>query len=338
MAAISVIIPVYNGEKHLRACIDSLLAQTFADLEFIFVNDGSTDSSPAIIASYTDSRIRIISQPNAGVSAARNTGVAAAAGEYIGFVDADDTVAVDYFETLYSTASEHRADVVVATCTIEQDGHIIRTTPVFKANVVFDNDFARDSIIPFMIRRDNLNASWSKLYDRRFLLAHDMRFPVGVALGEDGIFNIHVFFRAGRIVFLDYPGYHYREVAGSASRDLVSKDYFARALEVFYQDYNQYFPFDFDRPLMARLKAACLIDKVLSYSVIYLRSGLPGSYRYVQNMIRNREVQTALRTYGREVIEGKSRFEKFMLFCMKFKWTLGLLAATRYSTLRNQKQ
>ena len=103
MIKLSVVIPVYNAEKHLKACIESLLSQTLAGLEFIFVNDGSQDNSPEIIASYqaTDSRITLINQSNQGVSVARNNGIAVAQGEYIGFVDADDTIASDFFEKHY---------------------------------------------------------------------------------------------------------------------------------------------------------------------------------------------------------------------------------------------
>ena len=127
MIKLSVVIPVYNAEKHLKACIESLLSQTLAGLEFIFVNDGSQDNSPQIIASYqaTDSRITLINQSNQGVSVARNNGIAVAQGEYIGFVDADDTIASDFFEKHYSIAVQHQLDIVVSNFKKEQGNHVI---------------------------------------------------------------------------------------------------------------------------------------------------------------------------------------------------------------------
>ena len=113
MVNVSVIIPVYNAEKYLKDCIESLLRQTLPELEFIFVNDGSKDTSAQIIASYqaTDSRITLINQPNQGVSVARNNGIAAAQGDYIGFVDADDTIDPDFFEMDTKESHDSNLDI-----------------------------------------------------------------------------------------------------------------------------------------------------------------------------------------------------------------------------------
>lgn len=97
---VSVIIPVYNVEKYLESCLESIKSQTFTDYELILINDGSTDESVAIMRRYakTDARIRIISQSNRGVSAARNLGLSVAEGEYVLFVDSDDTILPDALE------------------------------------------------------------------------------------------------------------------------------------------------------------------------------------------------------------------------------------------------
>ena len=112
---VSVIIPVYNCEKYIEECIESLINQTLQECEFIFVNDGSKDKSEEIIKKYADKdeRITLINQKNSGVSVARNIGIKKAVGEYIGFVDADDYVESDYYEKLYNTAKNNNCSIVV---------------------------------------------------------------------------------------------------------------------------------------------------------------------------------------------------------------------------------
>ena len=109
---LSIIMPVYNAEKYLSATVESVLHQSFRDFELILVDDGSTDGSGAICDSFNDPRIRVIHQKNAGVAAARNTGLRAAAGAYIGWVDSDDLIVPDMFRIMMETAEKYHADIV----------------------------------------------------------------------------------------------------------------------------------------------------------------------------------------------------------------------------------
>ena len=120
---ISIIVPVYNAEKYLPACVESLLSQTYGALEVILVNDGSKDGSAALCDTYAarDSRVRVIHQENQGVSTARNAGLDHAAGKYVAFVDADDYVKPDYLERLHGDMTAHDADFV--TCCYEEISH-----------------------------------------------------------------------------------------------------------------------------------------------------------------------------------------------------------------------
>lgn len=117
---VSVVIPIYNQEHYLPACLDSLLKQDFASFEVLAVNDGSTDASAAIVQEYErhDPRFHLIDKPNGGVSSARNTGIAHACRQWIGFIDPDDYVAVDYLQVLYdaATSSDDLPDIVMSTC------------------------------------------------------------------------------------------------------------------------------------------------------------------------------------------------------------------------------
>lgn len=115
MPKVSIIVPVYNVEKYLSHCLDSLINQTLKDIEIIVVNDGATDNSPKIIEKYAqkDSRIRVVNQKNQGLSGARNSGVKIANGDYISFVDSDDWLDVNFIEKLYSSAIKNNADIAV---------------------------------------------------------------------------------------------------------------------------------------------------------------------------------------------------------------------------------
>ena len=115
MPKVSVIIPVYKTEKYLRECLDSVINQTLRDMEIICVNDGSPDNSLQILEEYAqkDNRIKIINQENQGLSEARNNGIKVANGEYIGFLDSDDYVSLNFYENLYNRGQETEADIVV---------------------------------------------------------------------------------------------------------------------------------------------------------------------------------------------------------------------------------
>ena len=121
MPKLSVIVPVYNTEKYLRECVDSILAQTFTDFELILVDDGSTDGSGAICDEYAgkDSRIRVIHQENGGATLARRSGVRIAQGEYVAFVDSDDWIAQHIYQNMMEKAETCGADVILCDIVLE---------------------------------------------------------------------------------------------------------------------------------------------------------------------------------------------------------------------------
>ena len=112
---VSVIVPVYNVEKYLRQCLDSIINQTLKEIEILCINDGSTDSSPEILKEYEekDSRIKIINKKNAGLSAARNQGLELAKGEYVSFIDSDDWINETFCEALYTAAKKYDSDIAI---------------------------------------------------------------------------------------------------------------------------------------------------------------------------------------------------------------------------------
>ena len=205
MIKISIIVPVYNGEKYFAECIQSILDQSFADIEIIVINDGSTDGSLSLIERYAqnDSRIVVINQKNKGVSAARNAGLSKARGDYIMFVDADDYIArKDALELLIDFAKENgNPDVVCFRRVGDTRG---RKAPSGYSKL-------NDSIIGRMIVDETINTLWDKLYKKSIIKENSIKFPVGIRMAEDLLFNVQYFCEAKTIGFFDEELYYYRE-------------------------------------------------------------------------------------------------------------------------------
>ena len=185
----SVIVPVYNVEKYIDRCIKSVLAQTAKDLELILVDDGSTDKSGDICRKYEsrDSRIRYIRTDNHGVSHARNTGIENARGEYIGFVDGDDSVAPDMYEQLIGAARSNDAEVVICdSTTVYDDG---KTEEDTLPNIVDGELLTKATLTPEKLSY-MAGGACRCLYSKCLLDRNSIRFPEGIKLSEDRAFNI----------------------------------------------------------------------------------------------------------------------------------------------------
>lgn len=203
MKKVSVIVPVYNGERYLDTCVSSILAQTESDLELILVDDGSADSSGAICDRWAekDARVRVIHQQNQGVSAARNAGLDAAKGEYIGFVDADDRIAPETYETALRNARDH--DIVMwDAVTLWGDG---RTEPDTIPLLEQTCTIARQDWYPALLGQ-MAGSAWRCLYKAELLSG--IRFPVGIKLSEDRMFNLQAMGCANSVCYLKTPLYY----------------------------------------------------------------------------------------------------------------------------------
>jgi len=207
MPKISIIIPIYNVEKYLKKCLDSLIVQTLSDIEIICVNDGSTDSSLSILEEYCqkDSRIKIINQKNMGPGIARNTGITMATSEYIGFVDPDDWVDKNMFETMYKTARKRDADMVECDFYMCFEGskrkkirclfHSLKT--IWKIPIQLGVIYSWKNVKTSVFK--GLRAMvWNRIYRRKMLMDNSILFPEGS--GEDYPFSIDAVLSAKRIV------------------------------------------------------------------------------------------------------------------------------------------
>lgn len=207
---ISVIIPVYNIEDYLRKCLISIIEQTYKNLEIIIINDGSTDNTPTICDEFAahDNRIKVIHQENNGLSYSRNVGLDNAHGEYLGFVDGDDWIEKDMYETLYNLIIQHKADISICTHFSE----FTDTTKIEFNSGVIQEFTPNEAIICLLEDIKIRNYLWEKLSKRE--LYKDIRFPVG-KIFEDMAVQHKVFYNAQKVVLSCTPKYHYRIRRGS---------------------------------------------------------------------------------------------------------------------------
>lgn len=239
MPKISIIVPVYNGAEFLRPCIDSILGQTFPDLQVILVDDGSTDESPAICDRYAaqDNRVICIHQENAGAAAARNCGLKASTGKYIAFVDSDDWIDQDMYETMISAAEERNCDLVICDCLKESEaGSCIYTHEL--PGGYYDREAMVAQYFPQLLMPDSMEypvtiSNWLLLIRREIIEENRLSFPEGMRFSEDLLFGSEVGYYAQSMTYLKgYTPYHYRQNPASVTHTAF-KDKWPLLLELY---------------------------------------------------------------------------------------------------------
>lgn len=221
---ISVLIPTYNVEKHIRRCIESILAQTYQNWELILVDDGSPDSSGSICDEYAknDNRIKVIHKCNGGSASARNAGLSVATGDYITFVDGDDWIESDGIDKMMQCAETKNADIVMADFTIEQsDG----SCSIRKEG--FSNPDATE-LMKAMMKGKLHGSNCNKIYRRSLIVANDIHFIDGADYTEDLAFNIKLLTLTNKIAYLPIAYYHYCIYDNSMSHTQASPDMMRR--------------------------------------------------------------------------------------------------------------
>ena len=220
---ISVIVPVYNVEKYLEECLDSIQNQTYSDIEVILVNDGSTDKSKEICGKYCkqDNRFQLLNQENQGLSAARNSGVAASTGEFIAFVDSDDIILPNYLETLMHYMRED-VDIVESQFTISKEEFLAES---YKELTILFEGNSQEAVKIFPKHVLNVNAV-IKLYRRPIVEA--VPYIDGVIF-EDVYCGIGMLKYIRKIIKIDYKGYYYRQRQAS----IMHRTFTPKNLDIF---------------------------------------------------------------------------------------------------------
>lgn len=229
MTKISVIIPVYNTEKYLEKCLDSLFSQNFTDVEVICVDDGSTDNSLAFLRKYQN--IVILKQENNGSGVARNEGLQHASGDYVLFVDSDDWVREDAFAKLFEAAERLKTDVLIfggltySKNKLRKGRYGVSKIPHKYFNRIFCKKDFKDDIFKFP------STAWTKLYKREFLIKNNIKFQE-IKVGQDQIFFLKSMLYASKIAVFNEDLYCYRKKRAGSVTSSKKKENFS-PIEVF---------------------------------------------------------------------------------------------------------
>ena len=259
MPKVSIIIPVYNVEKYLRQCMDSVVNQTLKDIEIICINDGSTDNSLNILEEYAnqDSRIKIVNKENSGYGASMNVGLAAAASDYIGIVESDDFVELNMFEILYNTAKENNLDLVRCRYfeykTQENTNTLIENLWVPKNRVYCP----LEEKAPFW----QAPAIWCNLFKKEMIEKNHIRFlETPGASYQDTSFAFKLYASAERFMMIEDALLHYRVDNVNSSFKSTSKAFFVN------KEYAEIVDFSFRqriypevRKLIPKIKKGCYL-------------------------------------------------------------------------------
>ena len=200
---ISIIVPVYNVKEFLVECIESLIAQTYENLEIIIVDDGSTDGSSELCdkLKYKDKRIVVIHQKNGGLSAARNSGLKIAEGEYVAFVDSDDSANPSFIKVLFRAAKTHNSDIVV--CGYDDNFPKEKTLT------------GKEATINLLLAQENIDIlAWNKLYKKALFTDNHIKYPTG-KIHEDNLTTYKLYSKSNKVSFISESLYNYRKRKGS---------------------------------------------------------------------------------------------------------------------------
>ena len=236
MLKVTIIVPFFNAEKSLNRCLDSLVHQTYENIEILLINDGSTDESENICRSFMNnySNIQMITQVNSGPATARNNGIDHAVGDYISFVDADDYIESDYISSMIEVAKTSEADMVICAY-FEENGTISKvhsynySTGIYEGNDVKDigisliSDVSDHRIPPY---------SWIRMVKRDVFNSPRIRYDDGMIRSEDYFLYTQLHFRLQRLYILDKPLYHYVENKSSVTHTYV-EHYWAAVKKIY---------------------------------------------------------------------------------------------------------
>lgn len=216
MPRLSIIVPIYNVEKYLSRCIESILNQTFKDFELILVNDGSTDNCKEICEKYKrmDSRIIVANKKNGGLSSARNLGIDISKGDYIGFVDSDDFIDVHMYEILLNTINSYDSDIVICDY-YKVNEYDIKKYEKMKSNnkdIKIENINNIDAIERIITRDIKIVVAWNKIYKRS--LFDNLRYKEGV-ICEDEFLAHRIFYKCNKVSIINQKLYYYIQRKGS---------------------------------------------------------------------------------------------------------------------------
>lgn len=190
---VSIIVPTYNSEKYINACISSILNQSYVYFEVIIIDDGSTDSTKEIINNFNDKRIKLFVQSNQGVSVARNKGIMCATGEYITFIDSDDIIDPTHISGLLESIEKHNCELAICGYTTTRERLLAQTnSSLMNRSEIIESIFSFNGVKGF---------TWTRLFNRRIIEKNNIKFNENISMLEDVIFNLEYLQYTNHIYF-----------------------------------------------------------------------------------------------------------------------------------------
>ncbi len=334
---ISVIIPVYNVKYYIRECLDSVLAQTYSELEILLVDDGSTDGSDRICDEYAqnDARIRVIHRKNGGLSVARNTGIHESRGEYLSFVDSDDAVSPVFIECLYNMCVESGSDIAICGIKVAGGKDGVKMDSLLSGSAAYDCQVDRESsvkgcdikeytsreLLDLFYNPDmhhNIVVAWNKLY-RREIIA-DIRYPEGVVYEDES--TTHAFiYNSQKIAYTEAKLYFYRKRPGS----ITTSKFSLKRLDVLeaYKRRRQFYA-EHDEKIYEVREEYCQLSAFLDFYYI-LGKKMPTEKRARKELLD--DFRDLYKNYDKSAWELKRRM--FYAVCYIFPSLYGVIHSVR---------
>ena len=327
---ISVIVPVYKTEKYLERCINSILNQTYKDIELILVDDGSPDKCPAICDTFAqmDERVKVIHKVNGGVSTARNTGLEIATGDYIAFVDSDDYIELDMYEKMLSKVAEYGCDVIMCDCMKDYPDHSIIYTHDIRGGFYSYEELLTE-YYPHLLMMENVEypatISNVTILWKNTLNTPDMRYEPGIRFSEDLLFGAKLLRNAKSFYYMKGEAlYHYIFNERSASHTFVEDKWndYVRLYNKIKLEFSDNKKFDFKSQ----------IEKVLLFFIYnavgdYMRNStlsIREKKNKIQNILNDKNVKTLFKSLEIKSLQISTK-QKLITYLYKNKIAIGLL-------------
>lgn len=324
MSKISIIIPMYNAKEYIARCLESVINQSFSDIEIIIVNDGSTDESLEICRKYAkiDERIIILNKDNNGVAVARNQGMNVATGEYVMFVDSDDWIDENMCQDLYKRISECHADICFCN-NIKEYGNRSEYIDFGCLKDVINLDEIKEVILSLIEekdikiahRRETFRGPCAKLYKRSIIIDNNITFKRELAIGEDLVFNLEYLKYCEKIVVEKKFLYHYRVNLYSATKRYRENAWDTyRKLLVILEEYleSNFFEIEYmDR--LNKLKLKYFIISVNNEMSKFNKKSYVEKISYIKSICEDEVINFALKNSSKGTRGPKNRIKLFLL-------------------------
>lgn len=319
---ISVIIPIYNSEKYLDKCIESIRDQSLKNIEIILINDGSSDDSLRILRQYEkiDERVIVIDQKNSGPSSARNKGIDIAKGEYISFIDSDDWVDETMFEEMYDSAKENNSDVVICDMKLVNKNEEIYITGLNYPIRNLSERAMKEIIFRELLSNSQFNSMANKIFRTSIIEENNIRLDKDIYYAEDWLFNVEFFRRSKKISYINKAFYYYRRGHESSSSS-YNDDTFEKVGLWIYRMRKEYAnEFGLDDRLASddlyNVLIHCIINEFKRSDISFIEK-----LSKVDNLISRSEVVEVVYKINRNELSVKYRY---LLYCIKYKLKLML--------------